>query len=158
MFMRASFRTTAPRAGRLHLRATTTAKRRRDDGPQETALVLAPKPRRRYCMRAVVDTTIGSAERCALSRVTVRPDRLPSIDRARRQEHTMQTDSSLDLGKLQQSMHDLRSRIDDLEDRAAYQARHALRETDRAVRAHPYRAIAMAATAGLLVGLLALRR
>lgn len=48
----------------------------------------------------------------------------------------------------------LRLDIDALEDTAAYQARRAVRETRRAVQAHPFEAIGMAAAAGLLAAAL----
>jgi ElaB/YqjD/DUF883 family membrane-anchored ribosome-binding protein len=62
------------------------------------------------------------------------------------------------LGRLQTQLAHLRAQFDELDDQARYQARKAARRTDEAVHSHPYRAIGIAAAAGLLVGWLASRR
>jgi|KBSMisStaDraftv2_1062788.scaffolds.fasta_scaffold01838_4 ElaB/YqjD/DUF883 family membrane-anchored ribosome-binding protein len=48
----------------------------------------------------------------------------------------------------------MRSQLDEFEDRAAFRARRAARSADRAVTSHPYSAIGIAAAAGVLIGLL----
>ena len=62
------------------------------------------------------------------------------------------------LGQLQTKLEHLRAQFDELDDQARYQLRKAARRTDEAVHSHPYRAIGVAAAAGLLVGWLASRR
>jgi hypothetical protein len=57
-------------------------------------------------------------------------------------------------GKLGDALLDARVRIDGLQGKA----REAARSADDALHHHPYRAIGMAALAGLLLGLLATRR
>lgn len=52
----------------------------------------------------------------------------------------------------------LRIQLDDLEDSAAYKARRAARAADETVHAHPYGAMGLAATVGLLIGVLVARR
>lgn len=62
-------------------------------------------------------------------------------------------------GKLVDQVRRMRANLDDLESETIHQARRAARITDRAVHAHPYKALGIAAVVGLLVGgLLASRR
>jgi ElaB/YqjD/DUF883 family membrane-anchored ribosome-binding protein len=52
----------------------------------------------------------------------------------------------------------MRANLDDLESQTVRQARRAARRADHEIHAHPYQAIGIAATVGLLIGLLASRR
>jgi ElaB/YqjD/DUF883 family membrane-anchored ribosome-binding protein len=52
----------------------------------------------------------------------------------------------------------VRARVDDWESEAVHQVRRAARTADRSVHTHPYRAMGIAAAAGVLIGLLASRR
>ena len=60
--------------------------------------------------------------------------------------------------RLGRQLRELRLQLSDLEDAGRLQVRHAVRHTDATVQAHPYRAIGVAAVAGLLIGWLASRR
>jgi len=59
---------------------------------------------------------------------------------------------------LQEMLHKVRAQLDDLQASARDQARTTARNTDHLLHSHPYRAVGMAAAAGLLVGFLASRR
>jgi ElaB/YqjD/DUF883 family membrane-anchored ribosome-binding protein len=52
----------------------------------------------------------------------------------------------------------MRAQLDELEDSAIRKARRVARRTDRTIQSHPYAAMSLAATAGLLIGFLAARR
>jgi len=52
----------------------------------------------------------------------------------------------------------MRDQLEELEETAAYRAKRAAREADRAVHEHPYGAMGVAAAVGLLIGFLAARR
>ena len=60
--------------------------------------------------------------------------------------------------KFETQLRRMRLQLDAFEDSAAHEARLVARATDRAVRDHPYRAVAAAAAIGLLVGVLLARR
>lgn len=60
--------------------------------------------------------------------------------------------------RLGRQVEEIRTQLDAFEDRAAEQARAAVRATDAAVRDHPYGAMGIAAAIGLLVGVLVARR
>lgn len=60
--------------------------------------------------------------------------------------------------RLEHQLGELRLQVDELEDSIRYRARKAARAADTVLHEHPYRAIATAAAAGLLIGLLAGRR
>ena len=60
--------------------------------------------------------------------------------------------------KFAEQVRNVSAQLDDLESEAVHQLRQATRRADRAVHTHPYRAIGVAAAAGLLIGLLASRR
>lgn len=53
---------------------------------------------------------------------------------------------------------DLRGELDAMERNALATAKRAARQADEALHAHPYRALAAAGAAGLLIGFLAARR
>lgn len=57
-----------------------------------------------------------------------------------------------------QQVRRMRAQLDELEECALHQAKHAARSADRTVQAHPYGAMGLAAAAGLLIGFLAARR
>lgn len=57
-----------------------------------------------------------------------------------------------------ETLHKLRTLIDDLQSNALHKARHAARSTDQVVHHHPYTAIGIAAAAALVIGFLATRR
>lgn len=59
---------------------------------------------------------------------------------------------------LNETIHKLRTLVDDLQGKAVHKARDAARSTDQVVHHHPYGAIGIAAVAGLILGLLATRR
>jgi ElaB/YqjD/DUF883 family membrane-anchored ribosome-binding protein len=61
-------------------------------------------------------------------------------------------------GRFAEQVRDARAQLDELEGEVAHELRRAAHRADRAVHAHPYRAIGVAAAAGLLIGLLAGRR
>lgn len=69
-------------------------------------------------------------------------------------------DAKLDAarGKFAEQVRDVRAQLDDLGSEAAHQMRRTARRADRTVHTYPYRAIGVAAAAGLLIGLLAGRR
>ena len=57
-----------------------------------------------------------------------------------------------------ETIHRLRTLFDDLQGNAVHKARDAARSTDQVVHHHPYRAIGIAAVAGLILGLIVTRR
>ena len=59
---------------------------------------------------------------------------------------------------LNETIHKLRTLFDDLQGNAVHKARDAARSTDQVVHHHPYRAIGIAAVAGLILGFIATRR
>jgi len=62
-------------------------------------------------------------------------------------------------GRVADQVREMRAQLDDLQDAAAYNARRAVRAADHSVHEHPWRAVAIAAAAGALIGvLLASRR
>lgn len=52
----------------------------------------------------------------------------------------------------------MRAQLDDLEGDTLHRMRRAARHTDLTLRSHPYQALGIAATIGLLIGLVASRR
>lgn len=60
--------------------------------------------------------------------------------------------------KLEHQLDAIRRELDELEESALHRARRAAREADLAVQQHPYRAIGVAAAAGMLLGVLLSRR
>ena len=60
--------------------------------------------------------------------------------------------------RLRDELHQLRSRLGELEADASARIRNASRQTDEAVREHPYSAMGVAAVAGVLLGFLLGRR
>ena len=60
--------------------------------------------------------------------------------------------------KLEHQLDAIRLQLDELEETALHRARRAAREADLAVQQHPYRAIGVAAAAGVLLGVLLARR
>jgi ElaB/YqjD/DUF883 family membrane-anchored ribosome-binding protein len=69
-------------------------------------------------------------------------------------------DAKFDAMRLQfgQQLKRLRTQLDDFEDNAVHKARQAARAADQTVQAHPYGAMGLAATVGLLIGVLVARR
>ena len=60
--------------------------------------------------------------------------------------------------KFAEQVRHVRAQLDDFEGEAVHRMRRAARGADRAVHSHPYRAVGVAAAAGLLIGLLVSRR
>ena len=59
---------------------------------------------------------------------------------------------------MSETLHKLRTLVDDLQGNALHKARHAARSADQVVHHHPYTAIGIAAAAALVIGVLATRR
>lgn len=59
---------------------------------------------------------------------------------------------------MSETLHKLRTLVDDLQGNALHKARDAARSTDQVVHHHPYSAIGIAAAVGLVIGFLATRR
>lgn len=60
--------------------------------------------------------------------------------------------------KIEASLRDLRRKLGEVEARVSAQARDAAKATDEMVREHPWKAVGIAATVGLVLGLLMQRR
>ena len=60
--------------------------------------------------------------------------------------------------KFEAQLRRARAELDELQDKAVYNAKRAARQADHAVHEHPYTAMGIAAGVGLLIGMLISRR
>ena len=113
-------------------------------------------------MRNIAPNSMASADMAATSKGRIAEGLRHMVDEADQLLRSAVTtgDRQFDEARIrmEHQLSTMRMQLDELEQTALRRARQAMRLADQAVQTHPYRAMGIAAAAGVLVGLLIARR